>query len=101
MALCTFNVTCLLVAIKAMAVLKNDETSELWPITNGDAFYVTWFLFAASSWCWCAFAYCASLLFKSDIVAFISIFIVSSVAGCKLSGSVAADAGGRLLLRAA
>ncbi len=84
MIICTFNVTSLLLVIKVMTVLKNDETNELWPISNGDAFYVTWLMFAASSWCWCAFAYSASFLFKSDVVAFIGIFIVSSVAGCKL-----------------
>lgn len=68
MTLCIFNATSVVLAIKLMAIIKDDKTNELWPISDGDTVFVTWLLFFASSWCWCAFAYCASLLFKSDIV---------------------------------
>ena len=77
---CLFNVCTILLSIKLVDAARNDPTSELRPIVSGDAFIITWILFLASSFSWCAFAYCSSLIFRSDIVAFIGVFLISSVA---------------------
>lgn len=80
MCVCLFNVCTIILSIKVVDAAKNDPTSELSPIVTGDAFIITFILFLASSWSWCAFAYCSSLIFQSDIVAFIGVFLIASVA---------------------
>lgn len=76
-----YQITCIMSAIKIVDAIKNDSTSELSPIVSDEAFVVTFLLFFISSFSWCAFAYAASFMFKSDVASFITVLIVSSVAG--------------------
>ena len=75
------QIVSIMLAIKIVDTIKNDSTSEISPIISNDAFFVTFTLFVLSSFNWCAFSYAASFMFKSDVASFITVLIISSVAG--------------------
>ena len=80
MAVCLFNIATILFAMKLIAIVRNDPTNELAPIsTNVSLSYVA-LLLVASSFTWCTYAYILSFFFKSDILGFIISMIVLCVA---------------------
>lgn len=80
LAICLFNIITMIVVLKLVDLIKNDPTNEINPIvTNSSILYVL-LLLMVSSLAWPPLAYLCSFLFKSDIISFIVLFIVLSVA---------------------
>ena len=81
LAICVFNVTMIVFAMKIVNWIKNDPGNEIYAFASDETLGYVFLLFLFSAYSWCAVAYISSFFFKSDIVNFIILFIVLSVAG--------------------
>ena len=80
LSICLFNIASIVVTIKLVDVLKNDPTNEISPIVIDNAISYVLLLFFVSSLSWAPLAYVFSLIFKSDVVCFVVLFMLLSVA---------------------
>lgn len=80
LSICLINIGTIVITIKLVDVLKNDPTNEINPIVIDNAIFYVLLLFFVSSLSWAPLAYIFSLIFKSDVVCFVILFIILSVA---------------------
>lgn len=78
--ICSFNIISIMSVLKLVDVVRNDPTNEIYPMVNNSSFFYTCLIFIISSLSWCPLAYLTSFIFKSDIMSFIVLFIILSVA---------------------
>ena len=79
LAICVFNFSTMIIAIKLVDLAKNDPSNETSPIAAESSIYNLYFLFLLSSFSCCTLAYIWSFLFKSDLISYITLAIILSV----------------------
>jgi hypothetical protein len=80
LAICFFNFSTMVIALKIVDLAKNDPTNETSPIADESSIYSVYTLFLVSSFSCCTLAYIWSFLFRSDLISYISLAIILSVA---------------------
>jgi hypothetical protein len=65
----------MIIALKIINTVKNDPSSEIFPIASDGALGYIYFLLLVSMFSWCAYAYVWSFLFKSEIIGFVVLAI--------------------------
>lgn len=76
---CLINVSSMVFIIKMVDLSKNDPTSELSAIASSTSLGYFYLMLLFSMFTWCSLAYFWSFFFRSDIIAFVVLFIVLSV----------------------
>jgi hypothetical protein len=79
LAICVFNFSTMIIAIKLVDLGKSDPSNETSPIAAESSIYSLYFLFLLSSFSCCTLAYIWSFLFKSDLISYITLAIILSV----------------------
>ena len=78
--ICFFSISTNIIALKIVDSIKNDPSNEVHAIISNDSASYFFFLFFVSSLSWPLVAYIFSFFFKSDIICFVILFIIQSVA---------------------
>lgn len=78
--ICFINLSSIVVALKIVDSVKKDPTNEVYSVMLNDSAYYVLLLFFVSSFSWPIVAYVSSFFFKSDIISFVILFIILSVA---------------------
>lgn len=66
-----FNISSMVFILKIVNLIKNDSSSEIYPIAVDETLGYFYLLLLISSFSWCTWSYLWSFLFKSDIIAFV------------------------------
>ena len=77
--ICFLQLVSMVIALKVVDTIKNDSTSETYPIASDDTLGYLLVLLILSSLSWCTLAYIWSFFFKQDIVGFIVLLIIMCV----------------------